>query len=73
MAEIENNDYYSKSIKALKEYIERENKTITEVEWNRLAFKNNYLSSETIGYLSKIKFNKLCKNILKDLKKEIIF
>lgn len=63
-----NNNYYNKSIEALKEYIGREKKTITEVEWNRLAFKNNYLSSETIGYLSKVKFNKLCKKILKDIK-----
>lgn len=68
MAEMENNDYYNKSLKALRAYIEQERKTITEVEWNRLAFKENYLSSETIGYLSKIKFNKLCKNILKELK-----
>jgi hypothetical protein len=68
MAEIEESDYYSKSIKALEAYIKQENKTITEVEWNRLAFKNNYLSSETIGYLSKTKFNKLCKSILKSLK-----
>lgn len=70
MTKVENNGYYRKSIDALKEYIKRENKTITEVEWNRLAFRNNYLSSETIGYLSNIKFNKLCKNILKDLKKK---
>lgn len=64
----DSNNYYNKSIEALEEYIGREKKTITEVEWNRLAFKNNYLSSETIGYLSKIKFNKLCKKILKDIK-----
>ena len=63
-----NNNYYNKSIESLEEYIGREKKTITEVEWNRLAFKNNYLSSETIGYLSKVKFNKLCKKILKDIK-----
>ena len=63
-----NNNYYNKSIEALEEYIGREKKNITEVEWNRLAFKNNYLSSETIGYLSKVKFNKLCKKILKDIK-----
>ena len=49
MAEMENNDYYNKSLKALIEYIEQEKKTITEVEWNRYAFKNNYLSSETMG------------------------
>ena len=39
MAEMENNDYYNKSLKALIEYIEQEKKTITEVEWNRYAFK----------------------------------
>ena len=69
MAEMENNDYYNKSLKALIEYIEQEKKTITEVEWNRYAFKNNYLSSETMGYLSKTKFHKLCKSILKEIKK----
>ena len=71
MAEMENNDYYNKSLKALIEYIEQEKKTITEVEWNRYAFKNNYLSSETMGYLSKTKFHKLCKSILKEIKKKI--
>ncbi|CDE83481.1 unknown [Clostridium sp. CAG:273] len=70
MAEMENNDYYNKSLKALIEYIEQEKKTITEVEWNRYAFKNNYLSSETMGYLSKTKFHKLCKSILKEIKKK---
>lgn len=68
MAEMKNSDYYSKSLKALRWYIEQRGKTITEIEWNRLAFKENYLSSETIGYISKIKFNKLCKNILKEIK-----
>ena len=29
-----NNNYYNKSIEALEEYIGREKKTITEVEWN---------------------------------------
>ena len=70
MAEMENNDYYNKSLKALIEYIEQEKKTITEVEWNRYAVKNNYLASETMGYLSKTKFHKLCKSILKEIKKK---
>ena len=56
MAEMENNDYYNKSLKALIEYIEQEKKTITEVEWNRYAFKNNYLSSETMGIFPKQSF-----------------
>ncbi len=34
-----------------------------------MLFKNNYLSSETMGYLSKTKFHKLCKSILKEIKR----
>lgn len=61
--------YYKTSVKELRNTICRNNKTITEVDWNRIAKENNYLSSETIGYISKTKFNKLCKKILKRVKK----
>ena len=58
-------NYYKVSIKELRNTIYKNNRTITEIDWNRIANENNYLSSDTIGYVSKTRFNKLCKKILR--------
>lgn len=57
--------YYEKSIYALMQYIKNSIVNPSEVIWNRYAVENNYLSAETIGYMSEIGFNKLCKKIRK--------
>ena len=44
-------NYYKVSIKELRNTIYKNNRTITEIDWNRIANENNYLSSETIGYV----------------------
>ena len=64
--------YHKKSIEALTQYI-MENKAMpTEKVWNKLASKNDYLTSQSLGYLSGIKFSDLCKDIYKKYKKEKI-
>lgn len=61
--------YYNKSIYGLIEYIKNNEKNPNEKNWNKIAVENNYLSSETIGYLYGDGFNKLCKDIRKKIKK----
>ena len=65
---IENN--YEKSIAALKEYINKNQKNPNEKWWNQYAIENYYLSSKTLGYLSGVGFNTVCKNIRKEVNKE---
>ena len=56
---------YERTIEALEDYIKATGKRPNEKVWNQYAIKNNYLSSETIGYICGIGFNKLCRIIIK--------
>lgn len=60
--------YYTKSMQALIEYIQINEKNPSEVRWNHYAIKKGYLSSQTMGYIYGQGFNKLCKAIRKKLK-----
>lgn len=60
---------YNITIEALEKYIKENKKRPNEKTWNQYAIKNNYLSSETIGYFCGIGFNKLCRIIMKNIKK----
>lgn len=55
-ADIENNDYYIKSIERLNRYIKENGKRPTVVEWNKIAKSEGYLSSESMKYIGNIKF-----------------
>ena len=67
---IEKDYYYEKSIKELTEYIRNNEKNPNERHWNRYALEKQCLSSETIGYLCGIGFNKLCRKIRKQINTE---
>lgn len=60
--------YYNNSINALIEYIKINEINPSEVRWNNYATKRGYLSSQTMGYIYGDGFNKLCKEIRKELK-----
>lgn len=60
---------YHITIEALEKYIKENKKRPNEKEWNKYAIKNNYLSSESIGYMCGIGFNKLCRKLIKEIKK----
>ena len=62
---------YYKTIEALEKYIKTTGKRPNERTWNRYAIKNDYLSSETIGYICGIGFNKLCRNLIKNKNKKL--
>lgn len=51
-------NYYEKSLEGLKQYIKDNNKKPSIKEWNKYAFENNYLSSESMKYIGNIKFQK---------------
>ena len=58
----------------LKEYLFKKNCMPSEKVWNRFAVEQNLLSSKTITYLSGIGFNKICRNMMKQInqnKKEL--
>lgn len=48
--------YYEKSMNGIKEYTKKYNKKPSISEWNIYAKNNNYLSSESMKYIGKIKF-----------------
>ncbi len=57
--------YYEISLKELERYIKTTRTRPNEKTWNRFAVQNGYLSSESIGYICGIGFNKLCRKIIK--------
>ncbi len=61
---------YEESIKALKEYLKEIREIPNEQMWNTLAIQCGYLSSKSIGYLSSCGFNKLCRNLMKEINQE---
>ena len=68
MAEYE--QYYKKSIESLTKYIEENKAMPTEKVWNQIAFNNNYLTSQSLGYLAGLKFPELCKKIYKQTQRK---
>lgn len=60
-------NYYQKSLNALISKMEKSETNPNEKKWDVYAVKNKYLSSKTLGYLSGIGFNKLCRKIRKEI------
>lgn len=52
-------ELYEKSLQKIKEL----SGTPTKKEWNVIAKLENYLSSESLKYISNMTFEKLCKTI----------
>ena len=61
---------YEESIIGLKKYLEEEKKVPNETKWNAQAIEFGYLSSKSIGFLSGHGFNKLCRNLIKQINQE---
>ncbi len=55
--------WYEISIVGLQKYFKIYKRIPAIEEWNKYAHKNNYLSSESIRYISGLKFQKWCRNI----------
>lgn len=60
-------NYYYETMYALVQYMKNNEKNPSESRWNEIAIKEKYLSSKTIGYVSGIGFNKLCRNLRKEI------
>lgn len=56
---------YEKSLDELKKYLKREKKIPSEKRWNKYAYENNLLSSKTLEYLYGLRFNKMCRKLIK--------
>lgn len=67
--ENETPNYYEKSLEALIEYMRNNEQNPSEKRWDEFAVYKKYLSSKTIGYMSGIGFNKLCRNLRKKINK----
>ena len=63
-------DYYVESMSALIVYLKNNEENPNENTWNHYAVENDYLSSKSIGYLSKINFNTLCRKLRKQINHE---
>lgn len=62
--------YYQKSIEALTQNIRQNKEVPTEKVWNRLAGEKGYLTSQSMGFISQMKFSELCKKIYKEIQKQ---
>lgn len=62
--------YYQKSITALTELIKERKEVPTEKEWNHLAGIDNYLTSQSLGFIAQAKFSEICKKIYKEVQKQ---
>ncbi len=62
--------YYQTSIMALTNLIKEKKEVPTEKEWNHLAGTNNYLTSQSLGFIAQTKFSELCKKIYKEIQKQ---
>lgn len=60
-------EHYYISFQALTKYIMENEDNPSENRWNKYAIKNRYLSSQTMGYIYEKGFNKLCKQIRKEI------
>ena len=56
---------YEKSMEALQLYIKVTNSIPSEMQWNNYAIQERLLSSKSLEYYSCMKFNKLCRKIMK--------
>ncbi|MCI9178044.1 MAG: hypothetical protein HFJ28_05750 [Clostridia bacterium] len=61
--------YYKESIQALTKYIEENKAMPTEKTWNKMAVSKNYLTSQSLGYLSGLRFPDLCKKKYREIQK----
>ncbi len=59
--------FYQMSVKALTQWIIENKDVPTEKVWNRLAGTEGYLTSQSLGYLSQMKFAQLCKKLHKNI------
>lgn len=62
-------DYYKETLDALIQYMENNEKNPSENRWDKYAIDKKYLSSKTMGYLSGIGFNTLCRKLRKEINK----
>lgn len=59
---------YEESMEALKLYIKTVNFVPSEKQWNKYALQECLFSSKSLEYYSGIKFNVLCRKIIKKKK-----
>lgn len=62
---IELEENYRKSIKELELYLKITNEIPSEKAWNNYARSEKLLSSKSLEYFSEIKFNKMCRKMIK--------
>ena len=62
--------YYQKSIMALTKLIKEKKDVPTEKEWNHLAGTDNYLTSQSLGFIAQAKFLEICKKIYREIQKQ---
>ncbi len=67
---MQSNNLYNESIEALIQYMREHDENPNEKSWNHYAINKKYLSSKTIGYLSGMGFNTLCRKKRKLINKE---
>lgn len=59
--------FYEKSIEGLNNYIKKNKRYPSIEQWNKIAKQENYLSHESLQYISRTNFENLCKKV-EDLK-----
>ena len=60
---------YNKSFEELKNYIRIKNDIPSEQEWNKYCVEQNLLCSKSLEYRYGKKFNKMCRELIKEIHK----
>lgn len=68
--DVQKENYYEESMNALVYYMENNEINPNEDRWNKYAINQKYLSSKTLGYLSGMGFNTLCRKMRKELNRK---
>lgn len=60
---------YDKSFQELKNYLKTTNSIPSEQKWNKYCIEQNLLSSKSMEYMYGKKFNKMCRELIKEVHK----
>ena len=63
-------EIYEKSLKELKKYLKMNNIIPSGKVWNKYCLENELLCSKSLEYMYGEGFNRMCRNLIKEVRKE---
>ena len=63
-------EIYEKSLNELKKYLKTNNIIPSGKQWNKYCLKRNLLCSKSLEYMYGEGFNRMCRNLIKEVRKK---